>query len=63
MTGQLGGWFRQKQEMVLHQCKICNVTVSCLGEDYHYKQPQRYQGYKEGSGRAGFLRRTWGGKP
>jgi peptide-methionine (S)-S-oxide reductase len=32
-------------------------------QDYHLKQPQRYQGYKEGSGRAGFLRRTWGGKP
>jgi peptide methionine sulfoxide reductase msrA/msrB len=30
-------------------------------QDYHLKQPQRYQGYKEGSGRAGFLRRLWGG--
>ena len=30
-------------------------------QDYYLKQPQRYQGYKEGSGRAGFLRRIWGG--
>jgi methionine-S-sulfoxide reductase len=29
-------------------------------QDYYRKQPLRYQGYKEGSGRAGFLRRVWG---
>jgi methionine-S-sulfoxide reductase len=29
-------------------------------QDYHKKQPLRYQGYKEASGRAGFLRRMWG---
>jgi methionine-S-sulfoxide reductase len=29
-------------------------------QDYHLKQPERYESYKEGSGRAGFLRRVWG---
>ncbi len=28
-------------------------------QDYYRKEPERYQGYKEGSGRAGFLRRIW----
>jgi peptide methionine sulfoxide reductase msrA/msrB len=30
-------------------------------QDYHKKQPLRYQGYKEASGRAGHLRRMWEG--
>lgn len=28
-------------------------------QDYHRKQPQHYQAYKEGSGRGPFLRRLW----
>ena len=31
-------------------------------QDYHLKQPERYQNYKDGSGRAGFLKRVWGKK-
>lgn len=36
------------------------------GEDYHQgyylKKPERFHAYEEGSGRAGYLRRTWGGE-
>ncbi len=28
-------------------------------QDYHLKQPARYEAYREGSGRASFLRRLW----
>lgn len=31
-------------------------------QDYYKKNAAHYEQYKEGSGRAGFLRRTWGGK-
>lgn len=29
-------------------------------QDYHLKKPERFHAYEEGSGRAPFLRRTWG---
>jgi peptide-methionine (S)-S-oxide reductase len=32
-------------------------------QKYYLKDPQRYEGYKQGSGRAGFLERVWGKHP
>jgi methionine-S-sulfoxide reductase len=32
-------------------------------QDYYRKKPERYNAYKVGSGRAGFIARTWAGEP
>lgn len=32
-------------------------------QKYYLKDPKRYEGYRVGSGRAGFLRRVWGASP
>ena len=44
--------------------EITRAGLFFAGEDYHQgyyqKKPERFQAYEEGSGRAPYLRRTWG---